>query len=282
MIIWIASYPKSGNTWLRSLISSYFFSNDGIFNQKILNLIDQFPNEKFLKDFLYDKKKIGDTAKYWIEAQSKINFEKKIKFFKTHNFLGTYNNFEFTNKENTLGAIYIVRDPRNVITSLKNHYDLNYNQALEFIKSDRKFIYDFNKKENYSDFQLISSWEKNFQSWKNNKSFPLKLVKYEDLEKETFKVFKDIVEFINRISTNKKEFNREKAINALNSTSFKELKNLEKNHGFIEAVRNTKDKKKIPFFYLGPENKWEKILKKEIVDDLDNNFKLSLKELNYI
>ena len=57
MIIWIASYPKSGNTWLRSLISSYFFSNDGIFNQKILNLIDQFPNEKFLKDFLYDKKK---------------------------------------------------------------------------------------------------------------------------------------------------------------------------------------------------------------------------------
>ena len=282
MIIWIASYPKSGNTWLRTLISSYFFSNDGIFNQKNLNLIDQFPNEKFFKNFSYDKKKFGDTAKYWIEAQNKINFEKKIKFFKTHNFLGTYNNFEFTDKKNTLGAIYIVRDPRNVITSLKNHYDLNYNQALEFIKSDRKFIYDFNKKDNYSDFQLISSWEKNFQSWKNNKSFPLKLIKYEDLEKETFGVFKDIVEFINKISGNKKEFNRKKAINALNSTSFKELKNLEKNHGFIEAVSNIKNKKKIPFFYLGPENKWEKILKKEIVDDLDNNFKLSLKELNYI
>ena len=57
MIIWIASYPKSGNTWLRSLVSSYYFSRDGSFNQDNLKLIDQFPSHKYFKDYDYNKKK---------------------------------------------------------------------------------------------------------------------------------------------------------------------------------------------------------------------------------
>ena len=282
MIIWIASYPKSGNTWLRSLISSYYFSKEGIFDQNNLKNIDQFPTQKYLKNYNFKKNIPGDAAKYWIEAQTEINFEKKIKFFKTHNFLGSFNNNEFTNRENTLGAIYIVRDPRNVITSLKNHYDMNYDEALNFIKSDRKFIYDYNKKNDYSDFQLISSWEKNYQSWKNNKIFPIKFIKYEDLDKETFKVFKSIIEFISSISNDKKDFSRDKAINAINSSSFEALKNLEKSKGFVESVISNNDKKKIPFFHLGPENDWKKILKKETIVDLEKNFKKSLKDLNYI
>ena len=282
MIIWIASYPKSGNTWLRSLISSYFFTQDGVFDQNKLKFIDQFPIQKYLNLFSYEKKIPGETAKYWIEAQRKINSEKKIKFFKTHNFLGSFNNYEFTNKQNTLGAIYIVRDPRNVITSLKNHYDINYDDALNFIKSERKFIYDFNKENDYSDFQIISSWENNYQSWKNNKVFPIKFIRYEDLEKETFKVFKNIIEFIGSIAGDKKPFERKKAINAINSTSFETLKNLEKNKGFVEQVLSINDKKKIPFFYLGPKNNWKKILKKDIQQNIEKNFNQSLKDLNYI
>ena len=282
MIIWIASYPKSGNTWLRSLVSAYYFSRDGSFDQDNLKLIDQFPSKKYLKDYDYNKKNIGDASRYWIKAQKKINSEKKIRFFKTHSFLGSFNNNEFTNNENTLGAIYIIRDPRNVITSLKNHFDMNYDEALNFIKSERKFLYDYNKKEDYSDFQIISSWEKNHQSWKNNKIFPIKFVKYEDLSKKTFEVFKDIIEFINYISGNKKIFDRTRAIKSLNSTSFEELKKLEKKEGFDESILSSKDNNKIPFFYLGPKNDWKKILKKEIQDDLEKNFQESLKDLDYL
>ena len=281
MIIWIASYPKSGNTWLRSLISSYYFSKKGFFDQNNLKLVDQFPEKKYLKDFKYKKEIPGETAKYWIEAQNKINSEKKIRFFKTHNFLGSFNNHEFTNRANTLGAIYIVRDPRNVITSLKNHYDMNYEDALNFIKSDRKFIYDFTKKDDYSDFQIISSWEKNYQSWKNNKIFPIKFIRYEDLDNETFKVFKSVIEFISKISKDKKGFNREKAINSINSTSFETLKSLEKKGGFIESVISNKSKKKIPFFYLGPKNDWKRILDEDIKINLEKNFEQSLKDINY-
>ena len=49
MIIWLASYPKSGNTMLRSMLSSYLFSNDGIFNFELLLNIKQFPNDTILK-----------------------------------------------------------------------------------------------------------------------------------------------------------------------------------------------------------------------------------------
>ena len=56
MIFWIASYPKSGNTWLRALISTYFFSKDGIFNQNLLKNIDQFPTSNYFEEFDHDKK----------------------------------------------------------------------------------------------------------------------------------------------------------------------------------------------------------------------------------
>ena len=91
MIFWIASYPKSGNTYLRALLSSYYFSEDGIFNQKYLKMIDQFPQKSYFKGFNYDPKIITDTSKFWIKAQEKINENDKLNFFKTHNILGSIN-----------------------------------------------------------------------------------------------------------------------------------------------------------------------------------------------
>ena len=56
MIFWIASYPKSGNTWLRILLASYFYTKDGIYNEKVLKNIDQFPQKNFLIVLILIKK----------------------------------------------------------------------------------------------------------------------------------------------------------------------------------------------------------------------------------
>jgi hypothetical protein len=64
-----------------------------------------------------------------------------------------------------------VRDPRNVITSLKNHFEMNDSDALEFMLNKNKYTYNYHVENDYSDFQLISSWENNYKSWREPKKY---------------------------------------------------------------------------------------------------------------
>ncbi len=282
MIFWIASYPKSGNTWLRTLLSAYYYSKDGIYKESLIKNIGQFPEKKHFQGFDYLPKVVIDTSRYWIKAQERINHDKKLRFFKTHNVYGSINEHKFTNKKNSIGCIYIVRDPRNVITSLKNHYELNYPEALEWMINPKKYIYDYENSEEYSDFQFISSWENNYKAWKSQRDFPTKIVKYEDLMDKTYSVFLEIIEFINHVTNTNEKINRLKVKNSVNSTSFSKLKANEKQFGFSESVKSKKDNKQIPFFFLGPENNWKKILDEDFKNKLNKVFEKNLKELSYI
>ena len=281
MIFWIASYPKSGNTWVRSMLTSYYFSYNGIFNQKLLGKIGQFPQKKYFDDFEYDKSIAGDISRFWIKAQENLNKDKKLKFFKTHNFLGGINGNQFTDIKNTIAGIYIVRDPRNVLTSLKNHYEMNNEDALNFMKNDNKFIYDYKKINDFSDFQFISSWKNNYKSWINQKNFPIKIIKYEDLQEKTFYILKELILFIDKIIKNKNKFNKKKAVNCVKSSSFHKLKNIEKSEGFREAILSRDEKKKIPFFNLGPKNDWKKMYDENYQKKLNTEFDDNLRELGY-
>jgi hypothetical protein len=283
MIFWISSYPKSGNTWLRILLSSYYYTKDGFYDESILKKIDQFPQKKFFNEFSYNPEIVTDTIKFWIKAQEKINQDKKLRFFKTHNAFGALNNFDFTNKDNSIGCVYVVRDPRNVITSLKNFYEMNDDQAFEWITNKNQYIYDVNKfeKDGYSDFQFISSWDTNFESWKIQKKIPIKIIRYEDLLNQTFKVLNEVIAFINQTTNSKEKINKNKIKNAVNSSSFSKLKDKEKNKGFSEAPMAKSGYKKIPFFNLGPKNNWKIILNDDLKDKLNNIFKKKLEELSY-
>ena len=284
MIFWIASYPKSGNTWLRTLISSYYYSEDGIYKDNLIKKIGQFPEKRHFTEFKYDQNIITDTSRLWLKAQQKINQDKQLRFFKTHNAFGALNNQHFTDRENSIGCIYIVRDPRNVITSLKNHYEMNDEQALKWMANEKNFIYDVQnlKKDGYSDFQFISSWETNYKSWIVQKQIPFMIVKYENLLKETYLVFKDIIEFINKTTDINDKIYKNKLKNSVQSTLFNKLKDNEKKHGFSEAILSKKSNKKIPFFFLGPENDWKKILPKDLKTKLNKTYEKNLKELSYI
>ena len=130
MIIWIPSYPKSGNTYLRSFLSSYYYSKEGKFDFNLLLNINQFPSLRYsdIKSYTY-----VDAAKNWINNQKKFFNKEQLFFLKTHNSLEEYFGYKFTNSLETLGAIYIVRDPRNVILSMSHHYSLSYEMSYEKI-----------------------------------------------------------------------------------------------------------------------------------------------------
>ena len=121
----------------------------------------------------------------------------------------------------------------------------------------------------------------NYKSWRVQKKIPIKIIKYEDLLSETHTVFKDIIEFINKTSNIKEEVNNDKLKNSVNSTYFDKLKSDEKKNGFVEAVPSKKNEEKIPFFNLGPDNDWRKILDKDQQSKLKDSFKKDLIELGY-
>jgi hypothetical protein len=283
MIFWIASYPKSGNTWLRTLISSYYYSDDGIYSENMIKRIGQFPEKIHFTDFEYDQNIVTDTSRFWIKAQEKINKDKKLKFFKTHNAFGALNNNHFTDNKNSIGVIYIIRDPRNVITSLMNHYELDKEQAIKWMTNEKNYIYDVINfdEDGYSDFQFISSWNTNYKSWLLQKKIPIKFIKYEDLLNKTFTVFKDVINFINITTRNNEKIKIDKLKNSINSTFFDKLQDMEKKNGFSEAITSKKNNKKIPFFNMGPKNDWKKILDKNLINRLNDHFEKNLIELSY-
>ena len=73
MIVWLASYPKSGNTLLRAILSAYFYSNDGFFNLELLNKIQQFPVNSYFEKIGINTEDDNAVIQNYIKAQEYIN-----------------------------------------------------------------------------------------------------------------------------------------------------------------------------------------------------------------
>ena len=278
MIIWIASYPKSGNTWVRSFITAYYFCKDGVFDIQKLKLIEDYPNKKFFDDEVRE----GEIHKHWEKSQKKICENKKIKFLKTHNSLITAFGQNFTSPKYTLGVIYIVRDPRNIITSIKNHNDFStYDEAFKLLKDDNAILNDYKHLRNFAKTNIINSWRLNYQSWITNNFFRRLTLRYEDMLFDPERTFRDLIIFINTICKFNDNFDDKKFKNALNSTKFKSLKNLEEKNQFTENVYSARDKRKIKFFFQGPENNWKKNLDSNLINEMNEYYKEDLIKFRY-
>ena len=280
MIVWLASYPKSGNTLLRAILSSYFFSNDGIFNFKQLNNIVSFPSKKFFDDIgintlTSSEKEIFEN---YINAQKKFLGEKKnsIKFLKTHSSLCNIENYSFTNLNLTLGVIYVVRDPRTTILSYCHHFNLTIDKALINFLSPSGTL---DKKANLKTY--VNTWNLNYNSWKNIGETRYLLIKYEDLVKDKDKVIKQVFNFLEKLTNSKFNINQDKMNNVIESTSFKRMQELEQKFGFHESSVNSKGEK-ITFFNTGPKNEKKLILDNINKLKIEKNFEKEMLELGYI
>ena len=292
MIIWLASYPKSGNTWVRTIIGQLINNNlnsEEVFKisknirlypskSDFFNLDEDFKHTIFPKNkkrVIFDK-----TAMNWQSSQNQINIDQKIKIFKTHNMLCKLkiNNrfYAFTNLVNTAGVIHIVRDPRNVISSLINHFSFkNELSALQFMKNENQTI---GIEENTIP-QLLSSWKTHYNSWKR---FPKNnlLIKYENLIKDPMSEVKKLNEYLRKFF--KIGISSETLTKIISNSSFTNLKNLETKGFFDENAKNKNTGQVKKFFNLGKKNDWKKLIDSEISSDLEKNFEKEMIELGYM
>ena len=287
-IFWISSYPKSGNTLVRAIIASLFFSRDGKFQfdqlkhttqfetRKRLNLIKKLNEEDFLN---LDQLKV--LSKYWLTLQKKENMKinKGFGFVKSHSsYFAIFNNW-FTNLNNTAGYIYIVRDPRDVAISWAKHANLTIDESINFMLDFKSCIEwaqsNSELPERIKPRTFLSSWNEHVGSWVNNDlSVPKLILKYEDLVYKKKEVFDHIVDFFEKNFQINFKLTKTKVNNIIKTTDFKELKLQESKIGFEEAQSGI-------FFRKGTKNQWKNTLNIKQTKKLENKFRDFMNKFGY-
>ena len=284
MFVWLASYPKSGNTLVRSMLAAYFFSKDGVYNFDLLKNIKQFPNITLFENLGIDIKNEKEVVKNYIKVQESFNKKNSVQFLKTHSYLFNIENNPFTDLKNSLGAIYIVRDPRNVVTSYAHHTNRTIDKAADDLINLSQMGGDLTNSEFSQRTKVYTgTWNSNYQSWKSfSQQNKYLLIKYEDLIKKKEKIFIEILNFIYELQKIKFKLEQSKFDNVIKTTSFSNMKKLEENGGFFENKIDQKTGKKIPFFNLGEKNEWKNLLDNKVRKKIENAFKKEMIELDYL
>ena len=279
MFVWLASYPKSGNTLTRSMLASYFFTDDGDYDFNLLQNILQFPEIGLFKKLGINIKNEKEVIKNYVRAQELINKKNSIQFMKTHSYLFNIDNNPFTDLNNSLGVIYIVRDPRNVLISAANHNQKSYEEVTEDMISGNIL----RKKDGSKSIVYAGTWSGNFNSWKSFKSVnKYFLIKYEDLIEDKEKCFFEILKFIHDLKKLEFVINKKKFKNVLLNTDFKVMQKLEDEKGFEESMVNEHTGKKVKFFNLGSKTDWKNLLNIELQKKIQKSFEREMIELNYL
>ena len=149
------------------------------------------------------------------------------------------------------------------------------------MQNENAVLSDYKHLKNYAKTTIINSWRINYQSWLRNNSFRKMAIKYEDMVKNPDQIFRNLIIFTNAICKFNKDVDEKKLKNAIESTNFKNLQIIENKGQFSENVYSLKDKRKIKFFYLGPDNDWRKQLDKELINKMNKYYEGDLKKLGY-
>lgn len=274
-IVWLASYPKSGNTWLRAFLANLVADRATPLS----------PDE--LRDY-------GDAealAGRYVELAGRPNLElspeelaalrmdvhaliaqraRGTRLVKTHNFCGDFDGHALINWQVTAGAIYVVRNPLDVAVSMTHHFGLTLDEAIARLGDDR--VASINDELFVSHF--IGSWSTHAGSWADAaERAPGKVIvlRYEDLLDKPAKHFAKAAKLIG-LGHDKTRIER-----AVKHTSFQTLSALERKHGFVESVDE-----KTQFFFKGRANQWRDALSRAQVQRIVEDHREQMRRFKYI
>lgn len=289
-IFFISSYPKSGNTLMRLIITSLFFTQDGKVDFENLKYIGQLENKIFLefikkvneKDFL-GLNNLSTLYKYHVKIKEKsnLNFKEDFTFFKSHNIMNSFNGHEYVNENQIRGIIYLVRDPRDIVLSWKNFDKTSISNSVDLITNENSSI-TWNDHINSTlparikPKVLISSWKNHVNSIMMKKyTMPVLIIKFEDLITNKAFILEKILNFFESNFKIKILNNKEKIKNILETSNFNKLKE-------AENISNFKESNDSKFFNKGKVGNWKNNLDNHYLEKIEKNLKKEMKIFNYI
>ena len=283
---YVASYPKSGNTWCRVFICELKRLsldlennlNDHFSLNKDINTGDSFSSRIWIDDQIGIES--SDLKRGEIEKiRHLVGFSKRIysegyRYHKVHDAF--YNKYNYENStictRGCKGAIYIIRNPFDICVSLSNFLNWEMQTCVDVLTNEDFWLNSSTKSASFHLSQFLGTWENHADSWLNQNKIPVLLIRYEDLIRNPFKYFSKIASFINI------ECKKEIILKAIENSSFSSLKSKEKMEGgFIESPFGCKE-----FFRKGIIGEGMSLLNKKQISQIKEKFKNSLKKFKYI
>jgi len=254
-IIWLASYPKSGNTWLRSFLHNFLLAADRSYDiNKLTDLtagesmtdlyraLDPALDEHFTDERVRELRPLVHRA---ISQRSPDTV-----LVKTHNALAEIDGAPLISLDVTAGAIYVVRNPLDVAISFSHHNRTTVDNIIEFMNT--KAAATVSNATNV--YEFYDTWSGHVASWTATPSPTLHVMRYEDMLANPQKSFAAVVKFLGI------EAPRQRIEKAVRLSSFQVLKEQERRQGFRERPRAME-----AFFREGKAGQWKKVLTKEQV-----------------
>ncbi|MEY9427045.1 hypothetical protein ABH975_002360 [Bradyrhizobium ottawaense] len=252
-IIWLASYPKSGNTWIRVFAHNLIKELSGSSQTQNINRLHEHTGWEFgAKPFEAVLQKPFAEASHQELAQARPGAQawlagsRKGPFLtKTHLCVGREFGIPTINLDVTLAAIYVVRNPLDVAISFAHHLSEPVDNVIAKMAQDN---FTTANRERHV-YEIMGSWSQHVASWIGIFNRPIHIMRYEDMLAHPEHSFGALARFLGLDPT------QEQLKSAIAKSSFAELKRQESERGFREKPPNAES-----FFREGTSGQWVKAL----------------------
>ena len=271
-IIWIASYPKSGNTWNRAFLHNLFRNPDTPFDINKMDTLSD--NEAAVPYFsLFDDRPWqawtpDDVAASRPKVQQEIARTRPHSLFcKTHLAVMQVRGHPTINMDVTAGAVYLVRNPLDIAPSLKDHQGLSMTKIIEMMNTANFETPTTEKMVG----EPWGNWSQNVESWTARPNPALHVMRYEDMLADPVGVFTGLVGFLNIDAT------KQRIRKAVEHSSFEALRRLEDRDGFLERTVVQKN-----FFRKGKAGSWRDELTQEQAQAIVDMHRTQMERFDYV
>jgi hypothetical protein len=271
-ILWLASYPKSGNTWLRAFLHNLMRNAQQPIEPNRLNELTLGDGmARFFAPHAGGRATIDMAPQEIAALRARVQRDLAATspdtvFVKTHNWLGLDHGQPCIDMDITAGAIYVVRNPLDVAPSLADHFGLTLDQAIaQMGDAEARTL---NLKHRVPD--VMSSWSNHVKSWTSQRNARLHLMRYEDMIAKPLASFTQLTRFLGLPAS------PERIERAIRFSSFDTLRTLEARGGFVERSSHSK-----AFFRQGGSGGWRKILTSAQVQKICQDHKEQMQAFDY-